>query len=233
MNKRQYSLVYLNGGLGHRTELMYPKQLYTLGGKPMFLIALEILDRVVKFEDIIITVPKDYFDSFVDIIRLIEFNCSHVVILEGGSTRQESVYKALQECSTQYTIIHEGVRPFITEDLVQRLVDSKDKAPVVPVLDIPFSVYYDDPYILLDRSKVSNIQLPQLFNTKELKIAHKLAKDNNQSFTEDSNMVKYTFKKKKLTLIPGLHENIKVTTPFDITIAEAYYEKNNGTDRSL
>lgn len=215
-------MIYLCAGIGKRCELGYPKQLYKLRDNYLFTIALSTLDSAVQFDTIVITVPKGYIESFTGILRNMNINCSHLVILEGGVTRQESVYKALQECNTEYTIIHESARPFINKVLIENLVKYSEKSPVVPMLPLKFSIYYDGMF-QVNRNKFKSVQLPQLFDTQELKIAHTYARDNHKNYTEDSALVADTFKK-KITIISGLEENIKITTLFDIVVAEAYWD---------
>jgi 2-C-methyl-D-erythritol 4-phosphate cytidylyltransferase len=212
--------IYLAAGIGKRFKKELPKQFYKLNGKPILIYALEVLEKIDWIDKILVTHNKDYKELYVQAFE--DYNISKVVLIEGGKTRQESVYKALEKVKTQKVFIHEAARPFIFESFVNSFNNYVSEVAVVPTIPIPFTVSEGDEYMtgILDRNNLHNIQLPQMFDTEVLKDCHKKAIIDNFEATEDSLLVfKYGH---KVRFIEGIENNIKITTPLDILIAEQF-----------
>jgi 2-C-methyl-D-erythritol 4-phosphate cytidylyltransferase len=141
-------------------------------------------------------------------------------LVEGGRTRQESVWNGLQKVKSRRVLIHEAARPFISKEFLLDLLANNEPA-VVPTIPIPFSVAGGETYMEqeLERSKLHNIQLPQLFDTEVLRRAHQKARQENFVAFEDGILV---FRMgEKVRFVEGLENNIKITTPLDLVIAES------------
>jgi len=210
--------IYLAAGVGKRLKKEIPKQFFKINGKPILIYALEVLEKIQWIENIYVTYNTNYRDLYEQAFE--DYNISKVVLTEGGETRQESVFKALQKVNTEMVFIHEAARPLIFESFIENFQNYKDEVAVVPTIPIPFTVSEGNNYMsgVLDRSRLHNIQLPQLFNTEVLKQAHLKAKNDGFEATEDSLLVfKYG---NKVKFIEGYENNLKITTPFDIVIAE-------------
>ncbi len=209
--------IYLAAGLGVRMKENKPKQFINLLGKPVFIYALEILEGVEEIDRILLMYHPEYKDIYQKYIN--DYNISKVVLIEGGLTRQRSVINGLKEVKSDRVIIHEAARPFISKEYIKELLKYKDIA-VVPTIPISFSVAVGSEYMEgeLDRTKLHNIQLPQVFNTDIILKAHLKAEKDGFIANEDGILV-YRFGK-KVKFVNGIENNIKVTTPLDIVIAE-------------
>jgi 2-C-methyl-D-erythritol 4-phosphate cytidylyltransferase len=211
--------ILLSAGKSERFNNTQVKQLIRLGGKPLLIFSLDRLLNFSEIENILLTIPPGEDNLYQKILE--EYGLDRIILVSGGKTRQESVYNALQKIKTEKVIIHEAARPNLTEKILKRLCDYKSEVAVVPTIEIPFTVSVGNDYMEreLDRQSLRNIQLPQLFDTKTLIEAHNFAKANNMQSTEDSMLI---FRiGKKVRFIEGEKDNIKVTYPIDLILAQA------------
>ncbi len=208
--------ILLAAGVGSRMGISTPKQFYTINGKPFFIRSLELFERIHEIDRVLVTIHEDYKEEYLKHIK--DFRISKPVLVAGGVTRQESVFKALKEVKSEYVLIHEAARPLVSEELIHSLFLNKQYDGVVPTIPIPFTVavgsdFFESP---LDRSLLHNIQLPQLFKSEVLLQAHQKAIEQNFQATEDSMMV-HKFGG-KVRFIEGSESNIKITTKLDLII---------------
>ncbi|MBA2562949.1 MAG: 2-C-methyl-D-erythritol 4-phosphate cytidylyltransferase [Chitinophagaceae bacterium] len=225
MNEKSIDVVLLAAGIGTRTGLNYPKQFYKINGKPFFIMSLEIFDKMKEVNSIIITCAVNYMNEYDTYLQ--HYNIKKAILIEGGKTRQESTYNALQKVTSSKVLIHEAARPLISHDFVEEILTHEDEVAVVPTIPVPFTVCEGDENMtnILDRQKLKNIQLPQLFDTKELLIAHKDAKENNYEATEDGILM---FRMgKKVKFVKGRESNIKITSKTDIIIVNLLINSND------
>jgi 2-C-methyl-D-erythritol 4-phosphate cytidylyltransferase len=200
-----------------------PKQFLRLFGKPIMIYALEILEKLETIDSIYITYNPEFRRLYEDTLNA--YNLSKCELVPGGSSRQESVLNGLKRVKTNRVLIHEAARPMITVEFVQKLLKYEEKA-VVPTVPIPFTVSQGGDYMEaeLDRSKLHNIQLPQVFDVQTLLKAHELAQKEKYLATEDGLLV---FRLgEKVRFVPGLENNIKITTSFDLILAENIFIGN-------
>ncbi len=148
---------------------------------------------------------------------------NRIQIIDGGETRQKSVYNALKKVTNKYVIIHDGARPLIKEGVISLVMDSVLEHSAVSVMtkttDTIKEVDENGKIIqTIDRTKLYNTQTPQAFETKIIKTAHRELKDGN--FTDDSSMLE------KLGIpvyiVIGSYTNIKITTKSDLDFAKIY-----------
>lgn len=217
-------LILLAAGLGKRSKLSYPKQFFKINGKPIIVYSLEIFSKLDFIDNIIVTCNKDYIEKTKEVIA--NYGFENVVFVEGGKERQDSVRNALEFVKTSSVIIHEAARPFISSDFIKELYDHYDGVnALVPVISVPFSVALGSKEKMtgiLNRDEVKNIQLPQIFPTKELRESHLIAKRNNFHATEDS-MIFYKYAG-EVKFLEGRSSNIKITNDLDILIANKLME---------
>lgn len=214
--------IILAGGIGQRAKLNYPKQLFRLGGKPILIHILEIFSSLDEIDNIIVTIPYE-LEKFEKLLS--DYNIKAKCIL-GGKNRQESTYKALQLCKTDRVIIHEGARPFINKNFIKRLIYYTGDG-IIPFKISSDTIFSYEDFMYKNRNYVYNVQLPQVFNREKLLESHELHLGEN--FSDDSSLL-YTHESSNLVFVDGLEQNIKITTPLDVKIAEVLYEecRNSG-----
>jgi 2-C-methyl-D-erythritol 4-phosphate cytidylyltransferase len=202
--------VRMGGGQG--------KQLMRIGGRPLIIFSLERLRSHPQIDTIIITCPADRMEDIAKVVK--DFSVSDVTLVEGGSTRQESVALALESVKSDRVLVHEAARPMITHQLIDRLLEVDGDA-VVPTWEVPFTVAVGDTVMRdeIDRSTLRNIQLPQVFDAAVLREAHTQARAKGQDATEDSMMV---FRMgRTVRFVEGSADNLKVTYPVDAYVVHA------------
>lgn len=146
-----------------------------------------------------------------------------IKIVEGGDSRQKSVYNALQYVNNEYVIIHDGARPLIKSGVISQVIDLVGLKNAVSVMtkttDTIKEVAPDGRIIrTIDRSKLYNTQTPQAFKTSVIKDAHEKLKDGN--FTDDSSMLEEL--NIPVYIVNGSYTNIKITTKSDLDFAKLY-----------
>ena len=211
------NVIYLSAGKGIRAGLGYPKQFAQLGGKPILMHGLEVFQRMPEIDKIII--PTFDQDKIEELIK--EYRITKAMTCLGGETRQESVCKAIYHVESEYVLIAEAVRPFITEKFVRKVINTKGIF-VAPIQRATSSVLLTaGGYV--ERQAVGEVQMPQKYATRLLAKAHIKTKMINAS--DDAVLVIDTLKILP-KIIDGIEENIKITRPLDLKIAEAIYEGN-------
>ncbi len=221
-------VIYLTDGRGVRAKLGYPKQYARLGGKPIMVHGLELLQGMREINRIIIPIrpagdptPENYGEEHPALGMIKQYGITKAFCVDGGITRQSAVCGALLHVMTEYVLIAEGVRPFITVEFVRSVI-GVDAPFVTPwISSLSTALTRDGEY--LDRDNVGQVQMPQKYKTKMLRLAHNraYAMDLNNT-TDDAALVIQTLGLKPV-LMPGIEENIKITSPIDLVIAEAIY----------
>lgn len=218
----KYSAIILSGGRGNRMRESVPKQYLLLGGKPMIIHSVERLDRIDSIGEIIIVCELNYVDHLREMMR--EYSIEKPVrLVEGGLTRQQSVYNGLKAAEYGNIILHEAARPFVR----QRDFESLIANPAVNVTfgyDIPFTVLRGSDKVIgiLDRSELINVQLPQKFNKQVLIVAHEKANKNNVTYTEDASLL-FDNSSETIAIQKGSNLNVKITEPLDLELGEIIY----------
>lgn len=213
--------IILAAGSGLRMNSNTPKQFLRIKGKPLFIYSLELFNKCSFIDKIYITCNKEYMDLYKEFITM--YDIKNTECIEGGSTRQESVYKALSHINTPKVIIHEAARPLIDLEFMNSIFSVDINAEidaVVPTIPVKFTVAIGKDFMEseLDRTKLHNIQLPQIFNKEVLFNAHKKALTDNYEATEDGMLVFHYGGHVKF--VEGRESNIKVTTKLDIELIE-------------
>lgn len=219
---KKFSLILLAGGIGTRMKKDIPKQHLLLHGKPIMMHIIERIDRIQEIDEMIITCPNDYVEETKNVINKYRI-IKKFQIVDAGSTRQESVYKALKKAKNKHVIIHEAARPFVTVQEFKRIINDEHDNTIYGI-NIPFTVLKGNEYVTenLNRSELINIQLPQKFNTKELLSVHEKARKEKKLFTEDASLY-YEYTNDKIKVLKGTEYNIKITNPIDLKIGEIIY----------
>ena len=216
-------MIVLAGGIGKRIGRPMPKQFLLLGGKPLLIHVLEKARAIHQIDAVVVTCPETHLDETRQLIDNHGFDRRFACIV-GGSSRQESVYfglRQLGECDS--VIIHEAVRPLVSVEEFQALIDASDVNTMYGI-PIPFTVLKGHDYLegLLDRNELVNVQLPQKFDGATLLAAHEAARRDALTFTEDASLF-FHYDGGPVRILPGSETNLKITVPSDIVIAEAMY----------
>lgn len=161
--------------------------------------------------------------SIMDVLREIFKSYQNVRIVEGGSTRQKSVFNGLNAVSCDYVLIHDGARPMITPEIIKKTMDEVVSKKAISVMtktvDTIKKVDENGKIITtIDRSQLYNTQTPQAFEYNLIKSVHEKYVDEN--FTDDAGMVEASGV--DVYIVEGDYRNIKVTTKSDLALAEVY-----------
>ncbi len=213
-------------GRGIRMNHSLPKQYLPLGGKPIIARTFMALEKFPLIDEILPVVrneEKEYCRR--EIIEKYNLTKVHRLV-EGGEKRQNSVYNALEkiEADTNLVVIHDSVRPFVTEDILMEAIAqaSAHKAAVVaiPVTDtVKEAKGHGFVKRTLRRENLWSVQTPQVFDYELILKAHRQAREENWTGTDDSVLVERIGCRVKV--VEGSPDNIKITTAEDLIIAEA------------
>ncbi len=216
------SAIIAAAGSGTRMKSETSKQFILLGGTPVLAITLTAFEKAAEIDEIIVVTKNTDIDAVKTLAE--KYNISKLAaVVCGGDTRQESIHNALTAVKGEFVLIHDGARPFVTQEQVNAVAEAlyeNDAASLgIPVTDTIKTV--DGDYITgtLDRSTLVSIQTPQGFKAEIIKKAHKIAKDSGLSATDDCALCEDMGIKVKV--IYGSSANIKLTTPDDLKLAES------------
>ncbi len=219
--------IILAGGSGKRMNSTVPKQYMTLAGKPLLYHALRAFEESEVTDIVLVTGRGEQEYCRRELIE--KYNISKLSALaEGGKERYHSVYAGLLAADgADYVLIHDGARPLVTAELISRSIEAAKKWSAcvagMPVKDT-IKIVGEDGFATEtpDRGKLWQIQTPQSFSYAMIMDAYqKLMAIGDDSVTDDA-MVLEKMTKHRVRLIEGDYRNIKVTTPEDMCVAEAY-----------
>lgn len=220
-------IIIVAGGKGLRMGGDLPKQFMPLHGKPVLMHTIERFRAYSDELKIILVLPHEQQDYWRQICQKHNFTIEHTVV-DGGQTRFHSSQNgvaAVPDDATGVIGIHDGVRPFVSEETIARCFEAARQfgaaLPVLPVTDTLRRVTDDGGYNV-QRNDYRTVQTPQTFDAQLLKQAFKQPYSDN--FTDDASVVEALGH--KVTMVDGNRENIKLTTPFDLVVAEALIKKN-------
>jgi 2-C-methyl-D-erythritol 4-phosphate cytidylyltransferase len=218
---KKYAII-VAGGTGRRMGHAIPKQFLRLHDKPVLYYTLKNFLEAYDDLQIVLVFPEEYQDMGKEIIDAY-FDYSRIQITFGGETRFHSVQNGLKLVKEEAIIfVHDAVRCLVTVDLIQRCYEhTLHMGSAVPVVRSKDSVRLlneeGNDNEILDRTKVVLVQTPQTFHSKILLPAFEI--DYKERFTDEATVVE-SFGL-KISLIEGEENNIKITQPVDLLIAEA------------
>lgn len=220
--------VIVAAGSGSRMGGDLPKQFMLVNDKPVLYYTLKTFLNSFDDMQIVLVLPVDYTDMGQEIIDAY-FDKDKIRITAGGDTRFQSVKNGLQLTEDDSIIfVHDGVRCLISEELIHRCykqaVETGTAIPVIPSKD-SVRLLQDESNDAIDRNKVMLVQTPQTFHSKILIPAFQI--DYKEKFTDEATVVEAFGM--KVTLVEGEENNIKITRPIDLLIAEKILkEKGSG-----
>ena len=227
MQKQKCTAIVLAGGSGKRMGTKVQKQYLEIDGKPVLFYSLSEFQKSEVIDEIILVVGEGQ-EEYCKAEIVDKYHIEKVTkIVPGGSERFYSVWNGLNEIEEGYVFIHDGARPFVDQEIIRRSYENvmKYKACVVgmPVKDT-IKIADGEGYAAdtPDRSKVWMIQTPQVFAIDVVKNAYSVLVAQESPFATDDAMVVESYSDYKVKLVEGSYENIKITTPEDLVIAQAF-----------
>lgn len=211
--------IIVAGGTGQRMGTALPKQFLAIEGKSILLHTIG--QFVTAFSDInfIIVLPADYIQEGQTLITASGLSQSFQFVA-GGDTRFQSVKNGLAQADSDAIVfVHDAVRCLLTPDLIQRCYQQAiEKGSAIPAVSSTDTIRIKEgtKHHVVDRTNVMMIQTPQTFNAALLKKAFEQA--YQPAFTDEANVLEASGK--EVYLIEGEYENIKITRPLDLAIAE-------------
>ena len=244
---QRYAII-VAGGKGLRMGSELPKQFIPIEGRPALMRTLDTFHECDNSIQIILVLPCDHQPYWSELCREYNFTVPHR-IADGGATRFHSVLNGLSAINDSEALVavHDGVRPFVSHEVIERCYDAAEAygavVPVIPVVETvrqlvrktdtegnvqsgetsnhQFSIS-DSNSITVNRDAFRLVQTPQTFRTSLLRRAYE--QSYSATFTDDASVVESLGE--AIHLVEGNRENIKLTTPFDLIVAQALVKRN-------
>lgn len=216
------SVIIVAGGKGMRMGRETPKQFLEVKGKPVLMRTIDAFALYDSSLKIIVVLPEDQREYWNKLCERHTFARPHTVVA-GGITRFHSVKNGLRHVAQGLVAVHDGVRPFVASDVIGRCFEVAElfgaAVPVIPLVD---TIRHREGGVshTVNRDDFCLVQTPQTFDTSLLKEAY--GQEYNPHFTDDASVVESLGK--QVALVEGSRKNIKLTTPFDLRLAEILAE---------
>ena len=219
---KKYAVI-VAAGTGSRMSSSIPKQFLLLKNKPVLFYAVNAFIKAYDDLQVILVLPEEHIAKGQEMIDGY-FDNERIRIAPGGRTRFHSVQNGLSLIEDESIIfVHDGVRCMVTTDLIRRSGEAAEEfgtaIPVVPLKDSA-RIIIENGNKSIDRNVIKLVQTPQTFHSKILLSAYKI--DYKEKFTDEASVVEaYGL---KVNLIEGEVNNIKITAPSDLILAEKLIE---------
>ena len=216
------SAIILAAGKGQRMGTELPKQFLSMGDDMLLTKTIRVFEESSVIQDIVLVTSEDWI-GFCKTESVDREGFRKVrKIVAGGKERYDSVYQGLLACpNADYVFIHDGARPFVTEEILVRTQEAVEKyeacAVGVPSKDT-VKIVDEDGFVesTPPRENVWNIQTPQAFSYPLIRAAYEVVRDNNMTGITDDAMIIERSRLAKVKLVMGSYYNIKITTPEDM-----------------
>lgn len=230
--KNVYGVV-LAGGVGARMgNVEKPKQFMEVAGKPILILVLEKFVIHPGFDKVLVLSPKQWMRYTEDLIRKYIPQKDNVAVIEGGSTRNETIMNSIryleqEQLLDEETVIvtHDSVRPFVTHRIIEENIMAAQEYgacdTVIPATDtIVQSVSHEVISDIPDRSIMYQGQTPQSFKARKLKQVYESLSSQEKEILTDACKI-FVIKGEEVRLVQGEVYNIKITYPYDLKVAES------------
>ncbi len=218
----QQYLIIVAGGTGSRMQSNIPKQFIEINGQPIIIRTINAFLKYNTAIKIIISVHVDFKSYLEELITAHDLNKHEIKITIGGDTRFQSVKNGLSLINDDHAIvgIHDAARPFVSLQTIKNCFKgAKENGNAVPCVNISESLRHinENKNTFVNRNEFKIIQTPQCFLVSKIKKA--FLQEYKNSFTDDATVLESVGE--KINLVDGNIENIKITGPFDLSIAKA------------
>lgn len=218
--------VIVGAGEGKRMGATARKQFVKIAGRPIIAYTLDVFEHTPLVDYVVIVVPRDAIEWVRDeIVSEYGYKKVHAIVY-GGASRQESVLNGLKALKpgTQKVLIHDAVRPLVSDTLIRRVIDASQKTgaaiTAVPAKETVKRVESGDIVGTLDRGPLWLAQTPQCFNYDIIMNAHAKAQSQNVEGTDDAALVEATGV--KVAVAVGSYSNLKMTSPEELPMFEYF-----------
>ena len=214
--------IIVAGGKGLRMGGEVPKQFLPIGGKPVLMHTIDAFRKALDNVRIVLVLPAEQHHYWQELCEEYNFR-SPELIAQGGETRFHSVRNGLAllpDNANAVVGVHDGVRPFVSTETIRRCyaaaAEGKAVVPVVPVVETVRQILSNGKSVTKPRDEYRLVQTPQTFPLALLRQAYQ--QPYTENFTDDASVVEALGK--EIVMIEGNRENIKLTTPNDLSYAE-------------
>jgi len=221
MNK--IGVIIVAGGSGSRMKSNTPKQFIAINGKPLLQYTIDRFFNWNPNIDLVLVLPETEINTWKNLVTKNKYSMNYR-ICEGGKERFDSVKNGLELLENDLIMIHDGVRPFVSNPTLDRCLETTSTLgsaiPVIPLVESIRKITPDGSQPV-DRESLRLVQTPQCFKNEWIKKAYQ--QSYSVDFTDDASVVQKAGY--SINLINGNRENIKITTPDDLKLAEYYFSK--------
>jgi 2-C-methyl-D-erythritol 4-phosphate cytidylyltransferase len=216
----QTAVIIVAGGVGRRMGASLPKQFMMLGNNPILVHTINRMREALPAAEIVVVLPEEYIPLWNNLSA--RFDVAQHRVVAGGKERFHSVAAGLAALSDEvkYIAVHDGVRPLVSKRLIINLIlTAENHEAVIPAIAPADScrVIDGNESQIIDRSTLRLVQTPQVFQAAVLRQAY--TQPFSPAFTDDASVVEQAGA--KVHICEGERTNIKITTPEDISFAEA------------
>ncbi|MDW8238637.1 MAG: 2-C-methyl-D-erythritol 4-phosphate cytidylyltransferase [Acidobacteriota bacterium] len=224
--------IIVAAGAGQRMGGECPKQFLNLCGEPVLIHTLRAFERCQSVDQIVVVLPQQHQAEAAKQLSAAGFN-KIVSLIPGGPERQDSVWNGLQAIDatqTQIVVIHDGVRPLVTEQEITAVIaEARATGAAVigyPVTDTLKEVHSGRIIKTVDRRRFYLVQTPQAFRVSIILKAYQQALADGFRATDDASLVERS--EHVVTVVQGSRQNIKITWPEDLALAEFWLNRRRG-----
>lgn len=227
-DSRKVVAVIAAAGTGKRIGGDFPKQYLKIADKPVLVYTLEKFDRCHAIDGIVLVVEKEKIDFAKDLFK--EWRIKKAVhVIAGGAERQDSIRRALDVLPerAEWIVVHDGVRPFVSLEKIDEVIQAGRDfgAAILAIPEKNTIKKAKDGWVekTVSRNDIWEIQTPQVFKAEWLKASYAEAFENHYYSTDDAALVEQAGHRVRLVL--GEETNIKITSPADLIVAQAFAKK--------
>jgi 2-C-methyl-D-erythritol 4-phosphate cytidylyltransferase len=223
------------GGAGTRLGSRVPKQYLAVGGTPLLVRTVRLLARAPSIAGVVVAAPAPRVETTRALLRRHRLPRS-VTVVAGGTTRQDSVRAGLEAApgGIPFVLVHDAVRPFIGADLVERVLAAARRWGAatcgLPVRETVKRVRGETVEATVDREGLWLVQTPQGFRRELLCRAHEAARRDGFAGTDDAVLVERLGE--RVAMVPGLAQNMKITSRIDLALARRWARPRRAPGRS-